>query len=229
MKVYFTRRNFLSCGTGALLTAAQLRSQTPQIPVAEVSVQDYKPRSTVSLISGDRRRKNVHDALVAIDGQIRAKLKGKKSVLIKPNDVSQTNQLASTHPDAIRGILDYLMPRFKGPIVIAESCGDTWLGFNNFNYPQIIKDFKSRKIELIDLNEEGKFVHQAVLDQDAHIVPVRLAARLFDRDAFIISSALLKSHNYAVASLGVKNMVLGAPLRSGAPKTMFFTPRLATA
>ena len=214
MKVYFTRRNFLSCGTGALLTATQLRSQTPQIPVAEVTVKEYKPRSTVALIRGENRRKNVHDALVAIDDQIRAKLKTKKSVIIKPNDVSPTNQLASTHADAICGILDYLMPRFKGPIVIAESSGDTWTGFNNFNYPQMIKEFKSRKIELIDLNEEGKFVHQAVLDQDAHIVPVRLAARLFDRDAFIISSALLKSHNYAVASLGVKNMVLGAPLRS---------------
>ena len=220
MKVYFTRRNFLSCGTGALLTATQLRSQTPQIPVAEVSVADYKPRSTVALISGGNRRKNVHDALVAIDSQVRAKLKTKKSVLIKPNDVSATNQLGSTHADAIRGILDYLTPRFKGPIVIAESAGDTWGAFNNFNYPQILKEseFKSRKIELIDLNDEGKYVHQAVLDQDAHVVPVRLAARLFDRDAFIISAGLLKSHNYAVASLGMKNMVLGAPLRSG-PKT----------
>jgi len=218
MKVYFTRRNFLSCGAGALLTATQLRSQTAQIPVAEVTVKEYKPRSLVTLIRGENRRKNVHDALVAIDDQIRAKLKTKKSVIIKPNDVSPTNQLASTHADAIRGILDYLMPRFKGPIVIAESSGDTWTGFNNFNYPDILKEFKSRKIELIDLNGEGKFVPQALLDQDTHVVPVRLAARLFDRDAFIVSSALLKSHNYAVASLGVKNMVLGAPLRS-APKS----------
>jgi uncharacterized protein (DUF362 family) len=211
-KLYFTRRNFLSCGAGALLTATQLRSQTPQIPVAEVTVKDYKPRSSVVVISGESRRKNVHDALAAIDRQILPKLKSKKRVVIKPNDVSPTNQLASVDADAIRGVLDYLLPRFKGPITIAESCGDTWAAFENFKYPDIVKEFKSRKIELIDLNEDGRYVHQAVLDQDTHVVPVRLAARLFDPDAFIIGLGLLKSHNYAVVSLGVKNMVLGAPL-----------------
>ena len=32
-----------------------------------------------------------------------------------------TVQLACTHADALRGILDYLAPRFKGPVTIAES------------------------------------------------------------------------------------------------------------
>jgi len=43
---------------------------------------------------------------------------------------------------------------------------------------------------------------------------VRLAARLFDPDAYIIGCSLLKSHNYAVVTLGLKNMILGAPLHS---------------
>jgi uncharacterized protein (DUF362 family) len=45
-------------------------------------------------------------------------------------------------------------------------------------------------------------------------IPVRLAARLLDPEAFVISSAMLKTHNYVVATLSVKNMVLGAPLHS---------------
>lgn len=214
MKLYFTRRNFLTTGAGALLSATQLRAQSEAIPVASIAVKEFKPRSTVALISGADRRKNVYDALIAIDDQLRPKLKTKKSILIKPNNVSPTNQLGSTHADALRGILDYLAPRFKGPITIAESSGDTWTGFNNFKYPDLIKEYKSHKIELVDLNEEGKFVHQAVLDQDVHVVPVRLAARLFDPNAFVIGSAMLKAHNYAVVTMSIKNMVLGAPLRS---------------
>jgi len=52
-----------------------------------------------------------------------------------------------------------------------------------------------------------------------HITPVRLAARLVDPDAFVISAAMLKTHNVVIATLGVKNMTLGAPLHS-APKEM---------
>jgi uncharacterized protein (DUF362 family) len=216
LPLHFTRRNFLTTGVGALLTARELRAQSEAVPVASVPVKEFKGRSTVALTSGDNRRKNVFDALVAIDDQIRPKLKTKKRVLIKPNDVSVTNQLACTHADALRGILDYLAPRFKGPITIGESAGgSTWTGYRNFGYPELIKEYKSRQIELVDFNEEGKYVHQALLDQDAHIVPVRLAARLFDPEAFVISAAMPKSHNYAVVTLGIKNMVLGAPLHTG--------------
>ncbi|MGE5489474.1 MAG: DUF362 domain-containing protein [bacterium] len=215
MPLYFSRRHFLSTGAGALATVAAMRGQTPAIPVASLPVKEYEPRSTVALVSGDDRRKNVYEALLAIDDEIRPKLKTKKRVLIKPNDVAVVNQLACTHVDALRGILDYLAPRFKGPITIGESsAGDTFTGFRNFRYTDLPKEYKSHEIELVDFNQEGKYVNQALLDQDAHVVPVRLAARLFDPDAYIIGCSLLKSHNYAVVTLGLKNMILGAPLHS---------------
>ena len=44
------------------------------------------------------------------------------------------------------------------------------------------------------------------------------AARLLDPDAFVLCAACLKTHNVVIATLSVKNMALGAPLRS-APKT----------
>jgi uncharacterized protein (DUF362 family) len=213
VKLHFTRRNFLTSGAGAVLTATQARGQSSAIEVG-VPVKEFKPGSTVSLTSGDSQRKNVSNALMAIDDQILPKLKAKKSVLIKPNNVSFTNQLASTHADALRGILVYLAPRFKGPITIAESSGDTWAGFEAFKYQDLIKEYKSRKIDLVDLNEDPNFVPQALLEQDLHVVPVRLAAGLLDPNLFIIGSALLQSDNYTVATLSVKNMVLGAPLRS---------------
>jgi uncharacterized protein (DUF362 family) len=52
----------------------------------------------------------------------------------------------------------------------------------------------------------------SVLDANLHPTPVRLAARLLDPDAFVISAGCLKTHNVVVATLGIKNMTLGAPL-----------------
>lgn len=213
----------MALGAGAVAAAGQLSAQTPRattskpLPASEPPVV-FPRRSTVSLIHGETRRKNIGDALTAIDEQILPVLKTKKYVLIKPNLVSTVNPLAATNADALLGILDYLAPRFKGPVYIAESsAGNTPEGFDNFKYATVAKEFRTRNIKLLDLNEEGKYEICPVLDADLHPTPVRLAARLLDKDAYIFCSAMLKAHNVVVATLSVKNMALGAPLRS-APK-----------
>ncbi len=179
------------------------------------TVQVAAPRAKVALVHGDDRRKNVTAALESIDEQIRAGLARKKYVVIKPNNVSSDNQLAATHADALRGILDYLEPRFRGPVVIAEAAaGDTLEGFENFKYPRLTTERRQQQVSLVDLNREGKYETGTLVDYDLHVVPVRLAARLLDPDAYVISSAMLKTHNAVVATLAVKNMVLGSPLHS---------------
>jgi uncharacterized protein (DUF362 family) len=168
-------------------------------------------KSTVSIVQGDSRRKNVTESLVAIDDQIRPRLKTKKYVLIKPN------ALGTTHVDALRGILDYLQPRFKGPVIIGESStGDTMQFMERGGFPALVSEYKDLKVSLLDFNEEAKFVVQPLLDYNLHVVPARLAARLFDPDAYILGSACFKVHNIAVVTLAVKNMVLGAPLHQTA-------------
>ncbi len=174
-------------------------------------------RSAVSLIKGDNRRKMVYDALVAIDDQIKPKLKLKKYVLIKVNMTSVDVQPASTHPDAIRGILDYLAPRFKGPIMIGEaSSADTTLAYNNFKYPELVNEFKKQKVTLNDFNVEGKYEVIPTIDSDVHITPCRVAARNMDKDAFIICAAIPKTHDSMIMTGAVKNMTMGAGLRTPA-------------
>ena len=210
-----SRREFVrAAGAGLLLRSQFLKSQATTGSKA-VAIQPSAPRAKVALVHGDDRRKNVHDALAGVDEQIRAGLARKKYVVIKPNNVSSENQLASTNADAIRGILDYLEPRFRGPVVIAEAAaGDTLEGFENFKYPQLAAERRAQKVSLVDLNREGKYETAYLIDYDLHVTPVRLAARLFDPDAYIISSAMLKTHNTVVATMSVKNMVLGSPLHS---------------
>src|ERR1039458_3797692 len=140
--------------------------------------------AAVSLIKGDDRRKNVHDALEAIDDQIRPVLRHKKDVVIKPNNVSTVNPLAATNADALHGILDYLAPRFKGPVTIAEaSAGETMEGFENFHYDRVAAERRAQHASLIDLNREARYQTMPLIDFDIHPSPVRLAARLLDPDA----------------------------------------------
>jgi len=214
-----SRRSFVHlAGSGLLLQSQLLRAEDSLragIPGVQVQAPGPAGQAKVALIHGDDRRKNVRAALETIDADIRAGLRGKKSVLIKPNNVSTENQLAATHLDALEGILDYLEPRFHGPVVIAESsAGDTLEGFEHFGYNRLAGERRAQKVNLVDLNREGKYGIVEVLDADLHITPVRLAARVLDPETFVISSAMLKTHNTVVATMTVKNMVLGSPLHS---------------
>jgi uncharacterized protein (DUF362 family) len=215
-----SRRHFFRlAGTGLLLHSRLLGAQQSPATKTE-AVRQFPGRSRVALIRGENRRKNIHDALAAIDDQVRPKLAQKKYVVIKPNNVSTVNPLAATHADALRGILDYLAPRFKGPVVIAESsAGDTLEGYHNFGYDKLVTEFRAQRVSLLDLNREAKYETIPLVTYDLHIVPVRLAARLLDPDAFVICAAITKTHNTVVVTLSVKNMTLGAPLHHAPGET----------
>ena len=231
------RRIFQLAGAAALLRKSLVgqqqtapQAQQPGPPRRSFGMMGGYPEtfpevsqhSPVAVIHGEDRRKNAYQAMMAIDQQLQPKMKDKKYAVIKPNNVNTFNQLAATHADALRGIIDYLAERFKGPVVIAESsAGDTRTGYENFKYTRLPGEYPRQQVKLIDLNEEARFERIAVMDADLHLVPVRLAARLLDPDAFVICSAMLKTHNTVIASLSIKNMVLGAPLHQ-APKE---TPR----
>lgn len=210
-----SRRGFVQlAGAGVLSQSRLLKAQLSSSP-SGLAGSDFSAPSKVALIQGNGRRSNVYRSLIAIDDQIQPDLKTKKYVVIKPNGVSSRNQLASTHADAIAGILDYLEPRFHGPVIIAESSAeDTLEVFENFKYNDLATQRHTQKVSLLDLNREGKFETILLIDYDLHVTPVRLAAMLLDPDAFVISCARLKTHNTVVATMSVKNMVLGAPLRS---------------
>jgi uncharacterized protein (DUF362 family) len=204
-----SRRGFLRLGAGvagaAVVGPRRLRAEAA--PTAA---------SVVSLVRGEDRRKNVAEALALVEDRILPVLKQKKYVVIKPNLVSLIQPLATTHADALHGILDFLAPRFSGPVVIAESSAEsTRRAYEHFGYTRVPAEHKEREVSLVDLNEEGRYQVLHILDDHLHLQPVRLAERLFDPEAYVICSAAMKTHNAVVATLSVKNMALGAPLHSG--------------
>jgi uncharacterized protein (DUF362 family) len=231
MSETLSRRSFFLAGMGAaaLPGVTKLFAQKPPTPLLPLPPEPVIPvarRSAVSLLRGDDRRKLIYNALAEIDRELRPALKRKKYVVIKPNLTSVTNQLASTHADAVRGILDYLAPRFKGPVVIAEAASnDTMAGYENLKFVPLVSEFRSQKVSLVDLNLEGKYQLVPIIDYNVHVVPIRMAARLFDPDAFIINCCIPKTHNSVIFTAAVKNMVMGAPLRSPIKETPMWTDK----
>ena len=209
---------FAGVAAGGFRLDAQGRQYPPPVPATPI--YPYANRAPVSLVKGDNRRKNVLDALVAIDREVKPAMARKKYVLLKVNNVNTGRQLAATHVDAIRGILDYVAPRFKGPVVIAESSsGNTMEGFDNYKYAQVIPEYKRLNIKLVDLNQEQKYEVFTIVDANIRPTAVRLATRLQDPDAFIISAAMLKTHDSVVATGSVKNMVMGSPIHNPPTET----------
>ena len=213
-------------GASSLLSQDKQAGQQPKpvlklAPEVPFTVPNGK-RSTVSLVRGEDRRKTVYEALMGIDAELRPALKRKKYVLIKPNLTAPLIQIADTHPDAILGILDYLAPRFKGPVIVAESAAfDTMVCFDNWKYHEIVSEAKSQRVSLLDLNLEERYVPMSIVDYNVHSEPIRIAARLLDPDAFVICAAVPKTHVMAVVTASVKNMAVGCTLRSGPKGTQW--------
>ncbi len=156
--------------------------------------------SNVSLVKGDDRKENILKALELIKSDIKI---GDKQVLIKPNFVSTDRQLAATHVDCIRGILDFLKTIYKKKVIIGEcSFGNTKEGYKNFGYDDLLDEYD---IELVDLNHD-----EYELIEISNGKKVRVSKTLLDPNTYIISPALLKTHDSVVATLSLKNIVMGS-------------------
>ena len=98
----------------------------------------------MSLVKGNERRQITFEALKNIEDQILASIAGKKKILIKPNFVTTSRQLAATHVEAIRGMLDFLRDHYKGQVVIGESTASregTFEGYKNYGYMPLEKEY----------------------------------------------------------------------------------------
>ena len=167
--------------------------------------------SRVSLTAGDDRVDNIFQGLMAQHAQIKRAI-GSKRVIIKPNNVSTERQLAATHVDCLEGILEFLKSIGHTGAVIAESAANapTTEGYENYGYYPVAEKYGAK---LIDLDKDDFELLYCVDQQKMHPHPCRMASTLLDRDNFIISAAVMKSHDRVVATLSLKNIVVGAPIK----------------
>ena len=77
--------------------------------------------------------------------------------------------------------------------MIAESSAeDTQEVYEARQYNRLVAEYREAQVSLVDLNREAKYETFPLIDFDLHVTPVRLAARLLDPEALVISSAVMK-------------------------------------
>ena len=218
-KTTFSRRGFMKMGLGALgglalsqgsagraaglLTRLQQTRSSPQLFTKVTST------SRVSLVKGEDRYKNITQALKTLENDILSAI-GRKKILLKPNVVLADNPLAVTHVDAVRAILDFLTPHIKKPIIIGEGGHHkTWDGYKNAGYLELEKSYNAK---LVDLNQDS-YEYRYVFGAEHNPLAVRISATCLDPDVYIISAAQMKTHNYVLVTLSLKNLLLGCPIK----------------
>jgi len=202
-----TRRDFLkatTCGVIGGLAALTLPK------VAKSSPLSQKP-TRAALIKGDSRADNIFNALKTIEGDIKRGLARKKRVVIKPNFVGVDKQLCATHVDGVEATLEFLEPLVKDEIIIAESPAGASAseGFENYGYHRLKNKYN---VKLVDLDEQPYTILHAI-DDKFYPQPFRCSNLLLDPDVYVISSAVMKTHDRAVVTLSLKNIVVGAAIK----------------
>jgi uncharacterized protein (DUF362 family) len=214
----FTRRRFLQLGLGAAggLTLSGIPGMRRNFGAAyeawpakrRLYTQPAGP-GRVSLVKGDDRYRIVLQSLQAIENEILLAL-GDKKILVKPNVVLANNPLADTHVDAVRAILDFFKPHHKKTIVIGE--GAHHQTFDAYKVCGYLELEKSYDVKLVDLNQD-RFAYRYVFGAEHRPLPVRISSTCLDPNTFIISAARMKTHNYVLVTLSLKNLLLGCPIK----------------
>jgi uncharacterized protein (DUF362 family) len=156
----------------------------------------------------------LYEVMKPFQNEIKAGLK-KKQLIIKPNMVVTNTPLCATHVDALRALLEFLKPMYKGQIIIAESSSsvNSSDGFKNYGYLDLAKDFN---VKFVDINASSKGTPVFIINRDLHLEEIQACDLLTNPDNYVISLSRLKTHNTVVMTGAVKNLAMGAPLNPGA-------------
>jgi len=204
----YNRRDFLRT---SLIGGAAITLSNPVKAISSI-VSEESQGTCVSLISGSDRADMAFRALQPFAKQIKRSI-GNRRVVLKPNNVLIYVPLACTHSETLEGVLEFLKSINKiSNAIIAESSasGSTLKGFDNYGYYRLLSKYP---VKLVDLDNE-KFETLHVIDErDFRPHPVRISGIILDPDSYVISVARMKTHNTVGATLSLKNIILGAPIK----------------
>jgi uncharacterized protein (DUF362 family) len=137
-------------------------------------------------------------------------IEGKERILIKPNLTSTSNLYANTSVEAVKAVLDFLNKNFqtKREILIVEGSGGAFFEnsttskvFENFGYHKLERMY--RNVSIMCIEELSDFFRIPVKTIDGN---AKLRIAKLDVD-YVISIAIPKTHDFAIATLGIKNMM----------------------
>ena len=208
------RRDFIRASLFGGVAAATLPSLLLQSYAQQAAIKTTTEtvNSQVSLVTGSDRADMAFRTLQPFSREI-AQAVGNKRIVLKPNFVSSSIQLSATHCDTMEGILEFFKSINKlDNVIIAESPADgpTIVAYDNYKFIPVAEKYK---VSLVDLDETPIQLLYLIDEIDFRPKPVRVSSYLMDRNNYVVSVARMKTHDRIIATLSLKNIVVGAPIK----------------
>jgi len=161
----------------------------------------------VSLVKTDQSYQGTLKALEPLKADLIRRLKNLERVVIKINFVTVYKKLATTPLETVKGFIDFIKPFFKGKIIIAEeaSVGSAKNGFRLYGFSRLAK--KDPQIEVFDSGEDDIEIVKIKYSGGEMKLPL---AKIYLQSPFIASICRAKTHDTVVATLAIKNLLVGA-------------------
>lgn len=151
---------------------------------------------------------NLKQALSFLKTDIKKACQDRKEIILKPNLVNENFSLALTHRKALQAIIDFFEKNgIPSAITIAEDCavGDTWQAMYRQKYFELrcsqTLNFKNLKFD----DTKIVYLYNQNLDKN---LKQHIYKTLVNAD-FLVSVAIPKTHDSVVATLSLKNALMG--------------------
>jgi uncharacterized protein (DUF362 family) len=166
-------------------------------------------KKRVSLVKGDDRKDNIRKCLALIRDDLEPIGKA-RNILIKPNLVALKPDFANTNVEAIEAVIEFIRAVAPDtPIVVGESSATAFYRgfpttkvFEDYDYYRLEKKYKN--VSLTHFDDDTKYIDSPIhsVVGDTHL---RITERVKDFH-YKISLSIPKTHNFAIATFGIKNM-----------------------
>ena len=171
-------------------------------------------RSRVVIAQSHDRREAAFQSLLPFRDEVAAAI-GNRRVVVKINagvPVEGTRK-CSTYPDQLRGILDFLRGFHDREIIVAEGVAgqavSAFTGFELYGLLPLEKEY--RGVRFVDANDTP-YSTKYIRSWQNQPIPINIIDMYLDPSVYLISAARMKTHNAVVATLSLKNVVMGSPV-----------------
>lgn len=162
---------------------------------------------------GADRRENIRQAQLLLGEPYRQLIASARRIFLHPNFVSDKNQLASTHVEAVRAVLDVISLHRADEVLIGDaSYHDTKKAWERFNYESLRR---SGNVRFVDLNDD-ETVEGFAYDREFQRQRVPFSRAILESDCVILVVPA-KTHSYFGVTLSLKTHVVGSMVAKRSP------------
>lgn len=170
-------------------------------------------QKTVVIAAGVDRREMVRSALTMLGDALQEKIHHARRIFVHPNLVSNSKQAASTHVEAVRGVVDHISLVRNDEILVGDAAfHNTKKAFDAFDYASLSR---SGNVTLVDLNDDEtieSFAYTA--DMKKRSLPFSKTVAEADLNIVVVPP---KMHSYYIASLSIKTHIVGSEVVKKSP------------